>query len=200
MPSSRTERILFGAGVAVIVLLSALLLPAWKSYHDGAKRSAPAVTARVPEAGPAARMGLVPGDPGGGVARSVALARGGSGSPPPADLVGKAPKARQRVSQAPTVSRTQPARNSPDPPSTLRLVARRGDCWLSIRRDTSAGAEIYSGTLVKGRSLSFPLGTLWIRFGAPQNVDAVVSGRKRAIPTSSFNVVVRRSGFNAAPE
>ena len=85
-------------------------------------------------------------------------------------------------------------------PPRLVLTAARGDCWISVRRDSSAGAELYTGTLVRGNSLSFPLGKIWVRIGAPQNLEAKVGGRKATIPTSSFNVLVTRSGVTAAPD
>ena len=107
-----------------------------------------------------------------------------------APVVSAAPAAPARVAAKPPVAHA----------ARLKLSASRGDCWVSIRKDSATGPELYTGTLVKGKSLSFPLGKLWIRFGAPQNVDAFVGAKKRAVPTISFNVTVTSAGLQPAPE
>ena len=92
---------------------------------------------------------------------------------------------------------------SPSPPVAparpkLKLVAVRGDCWMEIRRGTSTGKTLYAATLAKGESVSVTGGRLWIRFGAPQNVDAIIGGRRIEVPTTTTDAVVTAEGVQAA--
>ena len=181
MPSSRTERIVFGIGLGLIAAMAVLLLPALKSY----------------------------GDAGDGDASILARS---SSPPPPAPVVRKRPAApaaarqtsfRAVVVQAQAAPATTPAAKAPAVaavPPKLRLAATKGDCWISVRNGSSTGPELYVGTLAKGKSLSFRLGTLWIRIGAPQNLDAFIGKKKTTLPTSSFNVIVTRTAVRPAPE
>lgn len=62
----------------------------------------------------------------------------------------------------------------------LVLAATRGDCWLSVRRNSSAGAVVWQGLLHRGSSLRFGRLPLWIRMGAPWNLEATLGGRTLA--------------------
>jgi hypothetical protein len=57
-------------------------------------------------------------------------------------------------------------------PAALVIRATRGDCWLQVRKGGPAGAVVYEGTLQLGSSMRFTAPGLWVRFGAPWNVDA----------------------------
>ncbi len=60
----------------------------------------------------------------------------------------------------------------PVTPAALVIRATRGDCWLQVRRGGPTGAVVYEGTLRLGASVRFAPAGLWVRFGAPANVDA----------------------------
>jgi hypothetical protein len=72
----------------------------------------------------------------------------------------------------------------------LVLTASRGPCWLLADLGSGAGQQLYMGTLEQGRSLHLAGRRLWIRFGAPENLDASVNARRVALPDDTANVVV----------
>jgi hypothetical protein len=92
------------------------------------------------------------------------------------------------------VSTTAPAhrRATPQRPTTARIafVAARGSCWLSVRLGSKSGRRVYERTLEQGQTAHFAGARLWIRLGAPWNVDATLNGKRAQLPTSTGNVVV----------
>ena len=85
-------------------------------------------------------------------------------------------------------------------PQTVRLTlaATRGDSWAEIHQDSATGKLLYQGTLTQGKRFDVVVRRLWIRFGAPQNVDLTVNGKKQTIPTSTLNVFITRAGVQPA--
>lgn len=81
---------------------------------------------------------------------------------------------------------------TPHRPRTARiaLVAARGSCWLSVRLGSEAGKLVYERTLEQGQMVRFAGPRLWIRLGAPWNLDATLNGKRAQLPTSIGNVVV----------
>jgi hypothetical protein len=49
--------------------------------------------------------------------------------------------------------------------------------------------------LAQGGSLHFAARRLWIRLGAPQNLDASLNGRPATLPDDTANVVVTTAGI-----
>jgi len=111
----------------------------------------------------------------------------------------------------PTPLRSLPRPAPPKPPPTshpsalqpapaLSLSAARGSCWLDVHAFTASGTLIYTGTLAQGGTLRFSLRRpLWIRLGAPRNLDATIAGKPAAgLPTQTANVVVTRTGIRPA--
>jgi hypothetical protein len=88
-----------------------------------------------------------------------------------------------------TVKRRPPA---PPRPKTARfdLVAARGPCWLSVRLGSDTGRLLYERTLGTGQRARFVAARLWLRIGAPWNVDATLNGRRAQLPASLANVLV----------
>jgi cytoskeleton protein RodZ len=85
-------------------------------------------------------------------------------------------------------------------PAVLVLAAIRGNCWLSVRRDSAAGALVWQGLLRRGSSLRLGGLPLWVRMGAPWNLAAKLGKRALAeLPTAPrpANVLVTAAG--AAP-
>lgn len=183
MPASRSERIVFGLGLGTIAVLSALLLVAWRSYagHDVAQAALP------PQPSSSARTATFrpPATPPASTTTSSSRAT--------------RPNRPQKPAATPTKSRPAVTPATTTPPR-LVLTALRGDCWLSVHSGSATGATLYEGTLARGDKVNFPLGTVWVRFGAPQNVEALVAKKRVRVPTSSFNVVFTRSGATPAPE
>jgi cytoskeleton protein RodZ len=74
-------------------------------------------------------------------------------------------------------------------PVHLELVAARGACWLTVRLGSESGRTLYSRMLEPGRRATFVGRRLWIRYGAPWNVDATVNGERAQLPTAVGDVV-----------
>jgi cytoskeletal protein RodZ len=123
---------------------------------------------------------------------------GGSGSSPP--LV--APPTPLRPRPRPTPAKPPPpsSRRTPQPAPVLSLKATRGSCWLDVHAFTAAGKQIYAGTLAQAGTLRFSLRRpLWIRLGAPWNLDATIAGKPaHGLPTRTANVLVTRTGIEPA--
>jgi transcriptional regulator with XRE-family HTH domain len=82
------------------------------------------------------------------------------------------------------------------------LLRARGPCWLSIRRDSAAGPALYEATLEAGQVLRYTLARarpqLWLRIGAPWNLELSLNGRSAAVPQGGpGNVLVTRRGIHS---
>jgi cytoskeleton protein RodZ len=72
----------------------------------------------------------------------------------------------------------------------LALFARRGPCWLSVRLGSATGTTIYERTLEPGQSARFAGRRLWVRIGAPWNLDATLNGKPFELPTATGDLLV----------
>ena len=79
-------------------------------------------------------------------------------------------------------------------PAKLLLTAAHGRCWLHVNLGSRAGRYLYEGSLEQGQSLRFAGRRLWIRLGAPQNLEASVNGAPARLPDDTANVVVTAAG------
>jgi hypothetical protein len=110
------------------------------------------------------------------------LATGGGGKP----------RADSAPPQQPTtvqVRATTTTRTTPAPPRVAHVVlaATRGPCWLEAR---SNGRILYQGEVAQGGRALFTGTHVWLRIGAPWNLDATVNGKAFALPAATGNVVV----------
>src|SRR5262249_27446056 len=83
-------------------------------------------------------------------------------------------------------------------PAVLVLSAARGPSWLWVRTGTETGPVVYEGTLLEGHALRFGLRKpLWIRLGAPWNLDATIKGRPATPqpPSPPGNVFATAAGI-----
>ena len=85
----------------------------------------------------------------------------------------------------------------PQPVARIVLVARRGRCWLSIHQGSATGRLVYQRTLEQGRSARFVSTRLWIRIGAPWNLDATLNGKAVQLPASTGDVLATPTGLRA---
>jgi cytoskeleton protein RodZ len=92
------------------------------------------------------------------------------------------------------------AKKEPAAPSArLVLAAARGDCWLIIRLASRNGRVLYEGLLAEGETLRVTGRRLWVRMGAPWNLEARLNGRAlRDLPADTGNVIVTRAGLKQA--
>jgi hypothetical protein len=101
---------------------------------------------------------------------------------------------------------TTPSVRKPPPPAAPAtpvyavFKAARGNCWLLVRNGGATGAVLYERTLAQGATVRLRLGNaLWVRMGAPWNLDLTVAGRRIAqLPSTPANVAVSKSGIAAA--
>jgi len=106
------------------------------------------------------------------------------------------------------VSTTTPPPTTPPPaPRTatqkpdrtrIALMATRGPCWLSVRLGSDTGRLLYERTLEHGQTVGFSGPRLWIRMGAPWNLDATLNGKRVQLPSSTGNVVATPRSLQAA--
>jgi cytoskeleton protein RodZ len=85
----------------------------------------------------------------------------------------------------------------PKPVARIALIASRGRCWLSIHLGSATGKLVYERTLEQGRTARFVSTRLWIRVGAPWNLDATLNGKAVQLPASTGDVVVTPTGVRA---
>jgi cytoskeleton protein RodZ len=90
-------------------------------------------------------------------------------------------------------------RTATQPVSVARivLVATRGPCWLSVHLGSATGRSVYEGTLEQGRTARFSSTRLWIRIGAPWNIDATLNGKAVQVPAATGDVVVTPASLSA---
>ena len=79
----------------------------------------------------------------------------------------------------------------------LSLVASRGSCWVEVRRISASGPIVLLRTLEQGETTRVNGVRLWVRFGAPWNVDATVNGKAVQLPSALGNVVVTARGITS---
>ncbi len=98
-----------------------------------------------------------------------------------------------------SVSHPRAAKKNATKSVKLVLVASRGSCWLSIRAGSETGPVLYENTLQQAGTLHFAREQLWIRLGAPWNLELRLNGRPTSLPSSSIpiNVLVTGAGVRA---
>ncbi len=98
-----------------------------------------------------------------------------------------------------TTTHTTPVRTAPIVPALARLTvaATRGACWLSVHVGSAAGAFVWQGTLEPGRTVRFVSRRLWLRIGAPWNVDARLNGKPAVLPARTGDYVATPHGVTA---
>jgi Helix-turn-helix domain/RodZ C-terminal domain len=88
------------------------------------------------------------------------------------------------VRTPPPVQQTRPA------VARLTLAAVRGPCWISVRLGSERGRLLFERTLEPGGTARFAARRLWIRLGAPWNLDATLNGTSVQLPAALGNVTV----------
>jgi cytoskeleton protein RodZ len=102
------------------------------------------------------------------------------------------------VTHMPATTAAAPAPSRPPRrPARARitLIASRGPCWLSVRAGSESGRVLYERVLQTGERAGFAGARLWIRIGAPWNVDATLDGKPVALPNALGNVLVTQRGL-----
>lgn len=130
-----------------------------------------------------------------GVAVWLLSRGGGPAALPPAVTTGAPAPHRTRTSHVLSERKTT------RPAGPIVVTAARGSCWLSVHAGSANGATVYEQTLQQGGSVRFGLRTrLYIRFGAPWNVDVTIAGRSVTgqLPSKTGDVVATAAGLKAA--
>jgi hypothetical protein len=79
----------------------------------------------------------------------------------------------------------------------IAFVASRGTCWLSVRLGSATGRVLFERTLEPGQHAQFAGRHLWIRMGAPWNLDATLNGKRVRLPTAIADVMVTPAGLRS---
>jgi cytoskeleton protein RodZ len=119
------------------------------------------------------------------------LTSGGGGGHPAHHAALSPPVPHVRTKSAPAPVKTAPVT------ARLVFVASRGPCWLGVHVGSAAGKTLYGQTLQQGQSARFAGARLWVRIGAPWNVDATLNGTRVQLPTATGDVLVTKSGVQA---
>jgi hypothetical protein len=137
-----------------------------------------------------------------GTACAIALAAGVLAWRYAGGSEGRAPSitsSRSTVRTKASAPPVQPTRERAARRTRLVLTAVRGDCWLSVREGSRDGRLLYQGMLLDGESLRFVSKRLWVRMGAPWNLEARLNGRAVAgLPADTGNVSITRTGLRPA--
>jgi hypothetical protein len=116
-------------------------------------------------------------------------------SPPPPAMQAPTPtQPRTHAQHPPAGAKPLPVRSPP----VLALTAAGGGCWLLVRIGSSAGRTIYERTLEQGQTVRFGLRKpLWIRLGAPWNLDATISRRPVTVglPSRTGDILATAAGL-----
>jgi hypothetical protein len=106
------------------------------------------------------------------------------------------PLTTTRVQQPPPHPAARP--NSVRRPRFARIVitAARGPCWLAVHRLSATGPQVLERTLRPNERARFVGRRLWIRFGAPWNIQATLNGKSVRLPSAIADVVVTSSGMS----
>jgi transcriptional regulator with XRE-family HTH domain len=97
---------------------------------------------------------------------------------------------------APTVSPPRPRSPARSPAiARLAFVAARGPSWLAVHIGSAAGPAVYVRTLEPGQTARFVSRRLWVRIGAPWNLDATLNGKSVSLPASTGNVLATAAGL-----
>lgn len=99
------------------------------------------------------------------------------------------PHARVRTVTHPRATR------SANPTARIALAATRGPCWLTVRLRSQTGRLVFERTLEPGQQVRFSGRRLWIRLGAPWNLDATLNGKHVPLPAAIGNVIVTPQGL-----
>ncbi|MEI6727076.1 MAG: RodZ domain-containing protein, partial [Actinomycetes bacterium] len=83
----------------------------------------------------------------------------------------------------------------------VKLTAAKGDCWMEVRRDSSTGIVLFSGTVKKGDHQKFTGKVLWISFGNPAVVQLEVQGKKVKVTgdVGPWPVIVNKGHVTQGP-
>ena len=127
----------------------------------------------------------------GGVDVNDLLAGGSRPGVAPAPAPVRVAEAKGSVSPPRVPRPKEPRRRKSSPAADVVVVAAvRGDCWVSLRRDSAAGDVLFEGLLVQGRLARVRGDRIFVRLGAGENVRVTVGGKARPVPAGLADVVV----------
>ncbi len=80
------------------------------------------------------------------------------------------------------------------------LAATRGRVWLLVRSGGATGRVLFTGFLEQGKTFPVSVTTpVWIRVGAPWNLDVSLGGKlQHGLPASVGDVLLTRRGLRGA--
>ena len=78
---------------------------------------------------------------------------------------------------------------------TMVLTVTKGSCWLVVREDSEAGAELYAGTLSAGGQQTFDGSKgYWLRAGVPEDLSVRVNNKPYTLSAGAGIFLVTEAG------
>lgn len=127
---------------------------------------------------------------------------GAGGAAPSAGASAPVTPAQSRPAAKPKHEQKQATQPKPAATATRAVLrATRGRVWLDVRSGGPQGAVLYEGVLEQGQTLPLTLSQrIWIRVGAPSNLDVLVGGKPvSGLPSQVGNVYLDSGGLSPAP-
>lgn len=178
MPESTLDRLVLALGLFALAGLVALIVPEWREYTSAGDSSTRASAPPLPAVTPPPPSAATPPPPSAPVTTEVS---------PSAFSV--PPGSHSATTAAPSSPVAEP------PVATLRLLAARGDCWVEARAGSASGRQLYFGMLPQGQELVLSGRAVWLRLGAPQNLDGWIGTKPvRSLPSAASTVVATPAG------
>jgi cytoskeleton protein RodZ len=103
--------------------------------------------------------------------------------------------------QIPNLGRPPAAAPAGNPAPSIVVRAVRGDSYVTVRKVSAAGKQVFAGTIERGKSEHFTSRRLWFDVRLPANVRITVGGRPARIPRNGTaqQFIVTRSGARLVP-
>jgi cytoskeleton protein RodZ len=131
-----------------------------------------------------------------GLVTAIGLQLQGGGSQPAAigPVIRQPPPAPTAPSPATAGLKEEQAKPKPQL-VTLRLTATGGECWIAAHRRSEQGPRLYMGTLRQGESIRLRAKRLWLRLGAPWNIEMRANGKViRDLPVQPVTLLASTGG------
>jgi cytoskeletal protein RodZ len=94
-----------------------------------------------------------------------------------------------------TTKAALPSRHKRPALARVVMTAAGGECWLSVRVGSRDGRVLFEGLLHEGGLLHFARRRLWVRVGAPWNLQVTLNGRLvQGLPAGTGNLLITRAG------
>jgi hypothetical protein len=100
------------------------------------------------------------------------------------------PAAKQRPARTQTQAATTTAATPVVQAASVRIAATRGDCWVVAHAGSADGPVLLERTLRSGEQATVSARRVFLELGAAGNVDVMLNGKPRPIPSGTTDLVL----------